>query len=160
MTAPYTSASSPTTKSRYNSWNFPGGSDGKEFACKVRGLGLIPGLWSTPGGGHSNPLQHSCLENPHGQRSLVGYSPLVSQRVGHDWATEHACRVTLMFNLWGVAILPSRAAWKSFLLVCIPLISSSPWFSVSSICWRLGNFHLQPRACPWLPDSYDPFIDH
>ena len=29
----------------------------------------------SPGGGHGNPLQYSCLENPHGQRSLVGYSP-------------------------------------------------------------------------------------
>jgi len=28
-----------------------------------------------PGGGHSNPLQYSCLENPHGQNSLIGYSP-------------------------------------------------------------------------------------
>ena len=27
------------------------------------------------GGGHGNPLQYSCLENPHGQRSLAGYSP-------------------------------------------------------------------------------------
>ena len=25
-------------------------------------------------GGHGNPLQYSCLENPYGQRSLVGYS--------------------------------------------------------------------------------------
>ena len=35
-------------------------------------------VWSLgwdPGGGHGNPLQYSCLENPHGQRSLVGYSP-------------------------------------------------------------------------------------
>ena len=28
-----------------------------------------------PGEGHGNPLQNSCLENPHGQRSLAGYSP-------------------------------------------------------------------------------------
>jgi len=28
-----------------------------------------------PGGGHGNPLQYSSLENPHGQRSLAGYSP-------------------------------------------------------------------------------------
>ena len=28
-----------------------------------------------PGGGHANPLQYSGLENPHGQRSLAGYSP-------------------------------------------------------------------------------------
>ena len=27
------------------------------------------------GGGHANPLQYSCLKNPHGQRSLAGYSP-------------------------------------------------------------------------------------
>ena len=52
---------------------FPGGSDGKEFACNVGDLGLIPGLGSSPGGGHGNPLQHSCLENPHRQKSLVGY---------------------------------------------------------------------------------------
>ena len=31
--------------------------------------------WEDPlGGGHGNPLQYSCLENPHGQRILVGYS--------------------------------------------------------------------------------------
>ena len=32
-------------------------------------------LGRSPGGGHGNPLQCSCLENPHGQMSLVGYSP-------------------------------------------------------------------------------------
>ena len=40
----------------------------------VRGSGSIPGSQRSPGGGHGNPLQYSCLENPHGQRSLVGYS--------------------------------------------------------------------------------------
>ena len=34
-----------------------------------------PGLRRSPGGGHGHPLQYSCLENPHGQRSLEGYSP-------------------------------------------------------------------------------------
>ena len=38
-------------------------------------VGLIPGLGGSPGGGNSNPLQYSCLENLHGQRSLAGYSP-------------------------------------------------------------------------------------
>ena len=37
-------------------------------------LGLIPGLGRSHGEGHGNPLQYSCLENPHGLRSLVGYS--------------------------------------------------------------------------------------
>ena len=41
----------------------------------VRDAGSIPGSGRSPGGGRSNPLQDSCLENPHGQRSLVGFSP-------------------------------------------------------------------------------------
>ena len=41
---------------------------------EVRDSGSILGLGRSPGGGHDNPLQYSCLENPHGQRSLVGYS--------------------------------------------------------------------------------------
>ena len=55
--------------------SFPGDSDRKESACNVKDLGSIPGLGGPPGGGHGNPLLYSCLENPHGQRSLAGYSP-------------------------------------------------------------------------------------
>ena len=51
------------------------GSDGKESACNAGDLGSIPGLGRFPGGGHDNPLQYSFLEDPHGQRSLAGYSP-------------------------------------------------------------------------------------
>ena len=36
---------------------------------------LIVGLGRSPGGGNGNLLQYSCLENPHGQRRLVGYNP-------------------------------------------------------------------------------------
>ena len=59
----------------YIHMGFPSGSDDKESAYSVGDLGLIPELGRSPGGGHGNPLQYSCLENPHGQRSLVGYSP-------------------------------------------------------------------------------------
>ena len=38
-------------------------------------VGSIPGMGGNPGGGHSNLLQYSCLENPHGQRILASYSP-------------------------------------------------------------------------------------
>ena len=44
-------------------------------AGDTRDLGLTPGLGRTPGEGNGNPLQYFCLENPHGPRSLVGYSP-------------------------------------------------------------------------------------
>ena len=41
-------------------------------AGAVRDLGSIPGSGRSPGGGgHGNPLQYSCLENPHGPRSMV-----------------------------------------------------------------------------------------
>ena len=57
---------------------YPGGIVVKNLPANagtwVRHLGLIPELGRSPGG-HNNPLQYSCLENPLGQRSLVGYSP-------------------------------------------------------------------------------------
>ena len=70
---------------------FPGGSDGKESACNARDLGSIPGLGRSSGGGHGNPLQYSCLQNPHGQRSLAGYSPWDCQESDMtEWlSTQH-----------------------------------------------------------------------
>ena len=49
--------------------SFPYGSDGKEFACNMGDLGLIPELGRSPGGGHGNPLQYSCLENSMDKRA-------------------------------------------------------------------------------------------
>ena len=46
------------------SQKFPCGSVGKESACSAGDLHLIPGSGRSPGGGNSNPLQYSCLENP------------------------------------------------------------------------------------------------
>ena len=43
---------------------FPDSSDSKEYAYSMGDLGLIPRLGRFPGGGHGNPLQYSCLENP------------------------------------------------------------------------------------------------
>ena len=43
---------------------FPAGSGGKEFAYHAGDLRLIPGLGRSHGGGHGNPLQYHCLENP------------------------------------------------------------------------------------------------
>ena len=55
--------------------SFLGGSDNKKSTCNVGDLGLIPGLGRSPVGVYGNPLQYSCLENPHGQRNMAGYSP-------------------------------------------------------------------------------------
>ena len=47
----------------------------ENLPANVGDMGSDPGLGRSPGGGHGNPLLYSCLENPHGQRSLVGCSP-------------------------------------------------------------------------------------
>ena len=52
-------------------------------AGDARDVGSIPGSRRSPEGEHGNPLQYSCVENPHEQRSLAGYSPQ-GRRVGHD----------------------------------------------------------------------------
>ena len=54
---------------------FSGSSASKEYMCNARDPGSIPGLERSPGEGIGYALQYSCLENFHGQRSLVGYSP-------------------------------------------------------------------------------------
>ena len=50
-------------------WGFPDGSVGKESTCNTRDGGSIPGLGRSPGEGHGNPLQDSCLENPMERRA-------------------------------------------------------------------------------------------
>ena len=64
---------------------FPGGASVKNLpaiAGDIRDMGSIPGLGRSPGGGHGNPLQYSCLENPMDR--------------GAWWATVH--RVTMSWT--------------------------------------------------------------
>ena len=75
---------------------FPGGSSGKEPACQcrleVRDMGSIPGSGRSPGGGHGNPLQCSCLENPTDERSLAYYSPCGCKELDMtEWFSTRVC---------------------------------------------------------------------
>ena len=54
---------------------------GKELAWNAEDAGLIPRLERSPGAGHDNPFQYSCLENTM-DRSLVGYSPWGCKKSG------------------------------------------------------------------------------
>ena len=65
----------------------PGCSDGKESACNVGDLGLIPGPGRCPGEGNGYQLWYSCVENPMDKRSLAGYSPWGHKELRHDWLT-------------------------------------------------------------------------
>ena len=57
----------------------PGGSDGKESACSAGDLSLSPGLGRSPGEGHGNPLQYSCLENPTDRETWQAAVPGVAE---------------------------------------------------------------------------------
>ena len=87
---------------------FPDGSVGKEAACNAGDTGdgvSIPGSGISPGEGNGGPLQYSCLEKSHGQRSLVGCSPWgckepdVTERLTHTH-TAHECNTLLVAGSW------------------------------------------------------------
>ena len=64
----------------------------------------IPGLGRFPGGGHGNPLQYSCLENPYGQRSLAGYSPWGHKELDTTERLSQVPSVVQLFTtLWTIA---------------------------------------------------------
>jgi len=62
--------------------DFSGSSTGKDSACSAGDLGSIPELERSPGGGHGNPLQYSCLKNPMDR----GTWPATVHRVAKSWA--------------------------------------------------------------------------
>ena len=66
---------------------FPGGSEGKKYACNVGDPALVPGSGGSPGERNGNPLQYSCLEEPMTEeRGGIQSMPL--QIVRHDSATN------------------------------------------------------------------------
>ena len=142
---------------------FPGGSDGKESTYNRGDLGSVPELGRSPGGGHGNPLQYSCLENPHGQRSLVGYSPwdrkesdTPEQLSTRPWSLPHL-ESTHCLSLHAVGDI--KATWHcschplsvSALLHGFPLLSSCP-------CNRPSNKHLQLPS-KWILCPFTTCID-
>ena len=68
----------------------------------------IPRSERSLGGGHGNPLQYSCLENLHGQRSLVGYRPRGLKESDTAEVAEHACISQRLYSILPVAT-PTRA---------------------------------------------------
>ena len=70
---------------------FPGSADGKESACNAGDQGSIPGSGRSPGGGHGNRFQYSCLENPQGQRNSVGFNPWDREELDTTDPFSHTC---------------------------------------------------------------------
>ena len=57
----------------------------KVSVCDVGDLGSIPGLGRSPGGGHGNPLQHSCLENPMDRGACSDYTSTTKLCLVNAW---------------------------------------------------------------------------
>ena len=105
-------------------------------------LGSIPGLGRSPGGGRV--FQYSCLENPHGQRSLVGYSPWGCKESD---MTERLSTTHLSFR----GSNSEKICNMSCRLICIFWFSIDP--KTSYFCewdpnfWRADTF-------PTIPESF------
>ena len=67
---------------------FPSDSVVKNLPAYIGDVGLIPGSEKKTGAGNGDPLQYSCQENPM-DRGIWWATVMVSQRVRHDWVTEH-----------------------------------------------------------------------
>ena len=108
-----------------NVLRFPGGAGDKEPTCQcrldVRDTGSSPGLGRSLGGGHGNPLQYSCLENPR-DRGAWWAAVLGSHRVGQDWsnlAAAAAAAITICSDFGAQKI----KVWHCF--HCFPIYF--PW---------------------------------
>ena len=117
------------------------------------------GWEDSSGGGHGNPLQYSCLENPHGQRSLAGYSPWGRR----EWdmierlsTAQHSCYLSSSICQW--ASDPGSARFLTSLglccLICRGRVVISPQKPVVEIkhinpCQAQGLAQ-SPLSTPWL----------
>ena len=80
---------------------FPGGSVGKESACNAEDPGSITGPGTSPGGGHGNPLQYSCLENPGKTEEPGGLQSIGSQESDAiEWLTLSLSNSNCKMNYW------------------------------------------------------------
>ena len=132
-------------------------------------LGSIPDLASqtrifSPGGGHSNPQQYSCLENPHGQRSLAGYNPrglkesdtaerlstsllFFSPSVVSKSLQPRGCQVSLSFNIYWISLklmsiesgMPSKHLIPCHLLLLLPSVFPASGSFPMSQLFALGG---------------------
>ena len=87
---------------------FPGGGSGKEPTCQCRRYkicGFNPWVGSSPGGGHGNPLQYYCLENP--MDSGAWRAPVhgvAKSRIQLKWLST----CTSVTRLWGQGYIWAR----------------------------------------------------
>ena len=121
-------------------------------------LGSIPGLGRSLGGGHGNPLQHSYLENPHGQRSLVGYSSWGRKELDTTERLNTAQRCQTYFCFSTICFSPPLS--KVILTMTEPVTA---WlqsrFSTTGSLWLWPKqAHFDSCSSLWLYSLSYPFL--
>ena len=91
----------------------------KNPSANAQDASSIPGSGRSPGGGHGNPLQCSCLENPE-ERGAWWATVLGSQRAGRDLVTDHSHSEnrTIWVHRWDLVSYASRVdflLWNSLI---------------------------------------------
>ena len=112
---------------------FPGGSAGKESACKAGDTGSIPGSGRSTGEGNGYPLQYSCLENSM-DRGAWWVQSMGSQRVWHDWVNNSFLAPRFLFSdqKWRGGRL-GPALWWDF-----STAGTSAFQLLQPSCWNLA----------------------
>ena len=123
---------------------FPGGTNGQEPACQCRrhkDAGLIPGLGRSPGGGHGNPLQYSCLESPmdRGAWQATAHGVTKSQTrlkqlsaLAHTHTRTHRC--------WASPLPSLRLSFAFFQAQVITLLLGNKWVTNAKLLeWCLPH---------------------
>ena len=105
-------------------WFRFGCTSGKELACQSRHKSPIPGLGRTPGGGHGNPFQYSCLENP-----MTEACGAIIYRVAKSrtWLKRHTTRshMVQLFPLWLISIHWIRSGEEMPKVSCLELMAAN-----------------------------------
>ena len=137
----------------------PGGSAGKESACKTGDLGSIPGLGRPPGEGKGYPLQYCGLENP----KSTGSQRLLTVSSSHCFPLRHSRPLSSFWHLispcclWSPTITThtQTSGYHELLSSRTPFPCSFPQVSKKQI---LDRFQVATRLCISWPESAQPFV--
>ena len=125
-------------------------------AGNIRDPGLIPGSGRSPGGGHSNPLRYSCLENPTNRRAWRATVHRVTKSWTHwsIWARPH-----IYYLISKNVIVPVVPACKlESTLVAWPFRKnvSEPW---SQRLWLFTYLHPHSNLLSYMSENWSVIYD-
>ena len=131
---------------------FSGGSESKESACNAGDIVLIPGsgrfLWRNSCMSYvCSPLQYSCLENPHGQRSLEGYA---ARGRKESATTEQLSTAHVLFI---ISAFSSPSSYSSSSSNPLPPYQSTDWSFGKNWVWSRIWAKDLPRGLRFSPHA-------